>query len=57
LVGALPHCRRALRQVASNQTNGQSPSIGRSRNAFTRTSMSLQNRETWLFERPDMPSP
>jgi hypothetical protein len=34
---------------------GQSPSSGRSRKAFTRSSMSLHSFETWLFEMPESP--
>jgi hypothetical protein len=41
--------------VASIHRYGQSPSIGRSRNAFTRTSISSQSRDTWLFEMPLIP--
>jgi hypothetical protein len=34
---------------------GQSPSSGRSRKAFTRSSISLHSFETWLFEMPESP--
>lgn len=38
-----------------NPQIGQSPSIGRSRKAFTFPSISSQSRDTWLLEIPDMP--
>src|SRR6202000_466978 len=34
---------------------GHSPSSGRVRNAFTRSSISSTKRQTWLFETPDAP--
>ena len=34
---------------------GQSPSIGRARNAFTLSSISAHSRFTWLFEMPLLP--
>src|SRR5204862_345546 len=41
--------------VASIHRYGQSPSIGRSRNARTRSSISVHSRETWLLLIPPMP--
>ena len=41
--------------VASSQRYRHSPSIGRSRKALTRSSMSLHSLETWLFEMPARP--
>src|SRR6185369_8350291 len=41
--------------VASSHRYGHSPSIGRSRKAVTRSSMSLHSLETWLFEMPLSP--
>jgi hypothetical protein len=42
--------------VASIHKYGQSPSIGRSRNALTRSSISAHCRLTWLLEIPVMPT-
>jgi hypothetical protein len=39
---------RVFTSVASIHSYGQSPSIGRSRNAVTRSSISAQSRLTWL---------
>jgi len=44
-----------LEVVASSHRYGHSPSSGRSRKAFTRSSMSLHSFETWLFEMLDRP--
>jgi hypothetical protein len=41
-------CARTFTEVASIYRFGQSLSIGRSRKAFTRSSISSQSRETWL---------
>ena len=41
--------------AASGQRKGQSPSKGRFRNACTRSSISSQCRDTWLFEVPVSP--
>lgn len=46
---------RTFRYVASIQRYGQSPSIGRLRKAFTRSSISVHSRETWLLLIPAMP--
>src|SRR5215207_8688116 len=46
---------RDFRYVASIHRYGQAPSMGRLRKAFTRSSISAHNRETWLFEMPDAP--
>ena len=47
--------RRTLRYVASIHRYGHSPSIGRSRKAFTLSSISSHSRDTWLLEMPLMP--
>ncbi len=46
---------RTFTEVASIQRYGHSPSIGRSRNAPTRSSISWQSRETWLLDTPVPP--
>src|SRR5262245_19089515 len=46
---------RAFTYVASIHRYGHAPSIGRLRNALTRTSISAHSHDTWLFEMPVMP--
>jgi hypothetical protein len=46
---------RAFTEVASIHRYGQSPSIGRSRKAFTLPSISSHRRLTWLFDIPVPP--
>jgi hypothetical protein len=47
---------RTFTYVASIHRYGQPPSRGRSRNAFTRSSISSQSRDIWLFEMPVIPN-
>jgi hypothetical protein len=46
---------RTFMYVASIHKYGQSPSIGRFRNALTRSSISAHRRDTWLLLIPLIP--